>query len=148
MKNKRSKPLIVELNHVQLAMPVGQEVAAEQFYCGVLGFKRVSKPAHLQKRGGCWFKSGEVKLHLGVEYPFVPSRKAHPAFVVGSLSKVKALLKRAGFEIILDTQLDGFGRFYTADPFGNRIELMQRQPVAPKSGQTGRELRAVAVKKK
>jgi catechol 2,3-dioxygenase-like lactoylglutathione lyase family enzyme len=148
MKNRRSKPLIIELNHVQLAMPAGQEAAAEQFYCGVLDFKRVAKPAHLQKRGGCWFESGKVKLHLGVENPFVPARKAHPALVVTRLTDVKTLLQRAGFEIVLDTQVDGFERFYTADPFGNRIELMQRQAVVPKSSKNGRKRRAVTVKTK
>lgn len=106
-------------------MPAGQEAAAEKFYCDVLGFTRIAKPAHLQKRGGCWFESAEVILHLGVESSFVPARKAHPAFVVTGLAKLKARLNRAGFTIVFDTQVDGYERFYTVDPFGNRIELMQ-----------------------
>ena len=86
---------VIGLDHVQLAMPRGEEARAEDFYCGVLGFEMLPKPSHLAARGGCWFRSGSVQVHLGVESDFTPARKAHPAF-------------------------------YAADPFGNRLEFMER----------------------
>jgi hypothetical protein len=88
--------LIVRLDHIQLAMPEGQEKAAELFYCGVLGFTRIPKPSNLEQRGGCWFERQGVVVHLGVDSCFVPARKAHPAFVVTSLEKMKSVLETAG----------------------------------------------------
>ncbi len=91
----------------------------------MLGFDRVEKPSHLAARGGCWFHSNGVNLHLGVDSEFVPARKAHPGFVVQSLRIAQERLEAAGAEIVWDTQLDGFARFYATDPFGNRLEFME-----------------------
>ncbi len=71
---------IVAIDHVQLAMPAGEEDKARAFYNGLLGLAEVAKPAELAKRGGAWFEVGSMKVHLGVESEFVPARKAHPAF--------------------------------------------------------------------
>lgn len=119
------RTLVLALDHVQLAMPRGREADAERFYCDVLGFEVVPKPPHLAARGGRWFRSGSVHLHLGVEADFTPARKAHPAFVVSSLSEVQSRLETAGVEIVWDTQTEGYERFYASDPFGNRLEFMQ-----------------------
>jgi catechol 2,3-dioxygenase-like lactoylglutathione lyase family enzyme len=116
----------VALHHVQLAMPVGEEDRAEAFYAGVLGLERVDKPAVLE-REGCWFRQGSVELHLGVEDPFAPARKAHPAMVVDGLDAVRARLEAAGAEIVDAPGFGGFRRFHTFDPFGNRLELMERE---------------------
>jgi catechol 2,3-dioxygenase-like lactoylglutathione lyase family enzyme len=126
MRDPILTPVVVALEHIQLAMPAGREAEAEEFYVEVLGFARIDKPAHLETRGGCWFQANGVNLHLGVEADFSPARKAHPAFVVVSLQEVKARLEAIGSEIIVDTQLDGYERFYTSDPFGNRLEFMER----------------------
>lgn len=115
-----------EINHVQLAMPAGQEEAAIRFYNGVLGLTVIEKPEPLRGRGGCWFGSAHVQVHLGVDRAFTPARKAHPAFVVSSLSALQRRLEDAGVEVVRDTQLGGYERFYAADPFGNRIEFMER----------------------
>ena len=118
---------IVGVHHVQLAMPAGEEELARDFYGGVLGLVEVEKPEDLRARGGCWFKvNDELQLHLGVEDPFRPATKAHPALIVASLGDVRAHLEAYGSDIVLDTHLEGFSRFYTADPFGNRLELMAR----------------------
>jgi len=85
------------------------------------------KPAHLAERGGCWFEAAELKVHLGVEKDFVPARKAHPAFIVDHLSLLVARLKTAGCTITPDEPLDGYDRTYVNDPFGNRIELVERR---------------------
>lgn len=114
----------VGFHHVQLAMPPGQEARAVAFYVGILGFERAEKPAQLAGRGGCWFRSGSVELHLGVEDPFSPGRKAHPALLVDDLDDVRDRLVAAGVEPIDDTQLAGHDRFYAHDPFGNRLEFI------------------------
>ena len=113
------------IEHVQLAMPAGEEEDARQFFGGLLGFSEVPKPANLAKRGGCWFESGNAKLHLGVQADFQPATKAHPAFVVDDLDALRAKFDTAGFPCKDDEPLEGFRRTYVSDPFGNRIELME-----------------------
>ena len=117
---------VERLDHVQLAMPSGQEEAAVEFYQGLLGVPRVPKPPHLAARGGCWFERGDLKVHLGVDAEFRPARKAHPALVVSSLETLVASLRQAGVPVVDDEPLDGYSRVYVDDPFGNRIELMAR----------------------
>ena len=114
-------------HHVQLGMPPGRETEAEGFYTGVLGFTRLEKPSHLASRGGCWFRSGEVELHLGVEQGFVASEKAHPALRIRGLPSVREALESAGWPILEDTQLDGHDRWYSLDPFGNRLEFIEER---------------------
>lgn len=113
------------LDHVQLAMPEGEENKARSFYQGLLGLTEVEKPENLKKRGGCWFQSGDIKIHLGVEMPFTPATKAHPAFVVSDLQKLAEIMQQAGYRVVTDEPLVGFDRLYIDDPFGNRIEFMQ-----------------------
>ncbi|EJN05459.1 VOC family protein [Phyllobacterium sp. YR531] len=117
--------IILKLDHVQLAMPAGEEPAARSFYDGLLGIPEVPKPSQLASRGGCWFENGSVKVHLGVEPGFQPARKAHPAFIVDDLDALTTLLEANGFLTSEDQPLDGYARRYVYDPFGNRIELMQ-----------------------
>ena len=117
---------ILSIDHVQLAMPAGQEDQARTFYVSILGFTEISKPVELAKRGGAWFQSQNVQLHLGVEADFRPARKAHPAFLVSDLDSLIAKVQRGGYET--DTSqpaLEGYKRAHVFDPFGNRIELMQ-----------------------
>ena len=113
------------IDHVQLAMPAGQEAEAVAFYEGVLGIPHVPKPDHLATRGGCWFEDGDLKVHLGVDATFRPATKAHPAFIVDDVRSMAAAVVAAGFAVNDDEPLDGFDRVYVLDPFGNRIELMQ-----------------------
>jgi catechol 2,3-dioxygenase-like lactoylglutathione lyase family enzyme len=113
------------IDHVQLAMPAGEEDAATAFYQDLLGIPRVAKPAHLERRGGCWFESGTTRIHLGVEADFRPARKAHPALLVDDLAALAQRLRAAGVELRDDEPLDGYRRLYADDPFGNRIELLE-----------------------
>jgi len=118
---------ILAIDHVQIAMPKGAEETARVFYRDVLGFVEIPKPDALANRGGVWFKSGDAHLHFGVEADFQPARKAHPAFLVNDLAKFIAHAQTAGYEI--DTSqppLDGYERAHIFDPFGNRIELMEK----------------------
>jgi catechol 2,3-dioxygenase-like lactoylglutathione lyase family enzyme len=116
---------IVGMDHVQLAMPADREDDARAFYDHLLGIPEVAKPAHLAARGGCWFESGSVKVHLGVEENFAPAKRAHPAFIVRDLTSLSQQLEEAGYDLKEDQPLEGFERRYVSDPFGNRIELMQ-----------------------
>jgi len=118
---------ISSIDHVQIAMPAGQEDQARAFYVDVLGFTEIPKPPELAKRGGAWFQSHGVQLHLGVETDFKPARKAHPAFIVSDLDSLIARVQAAGYET--DTSqppLEGYKRTHVFDPFGNRIELMEK----------------------
>ena len=95
-------------------------------YSGLLGLPEVAKPEKLASRGRAWFESDKLKIHLGVEQDFVPARKAHPALVVRDLKALIARLKESGVTIVDDEPLAGWLRVYISDPFGNRIELMER----------------------
>jgi hypothetical protein len=115
---------VVALDHVQLAMPPDGERTAEAFYSGLLGFERLPKPARLAARGGCWFRRGEVQVHLGVEADFRPARKAHPALRVRGLRDLAATIEASGHAFRWDDELPDVQRGYVDDPFGNRIELI------------------------
>ena len=114
------------LHHVLLAMPAGQEDRARSFYTGVLGMTEVEKPPTITTRGGAWFRAGGVELHLGVEADFRPATKAHPALLVDDLDDVAARLAAGGQDATWDDEFPGHRRLYAADPFGNRLEFMQR----------------------
>jgi catechol 2,3-dioxygenase-like lactoylglutathione lyase family enzyme len=117
---------VLALHHVQLAMPRGREEEARAFYLTILGFVEVPKPPHLAARGGAWFETGAV-VHLGVEDDFRPARKAHPALLVSDLPSLIATCEAAGYATNTDQPLEGFERVYVSDPFGNRIELMEKK---------------------
>lgn len=113
------------LDHVQLAIPPGEEDRARAFFDGVLGMEEIAKPATGAGRGGCWFESGPVHLHLGVDPDFTPARRAHPAIVVGDLDELVARLEAAGYEVTEGGELPGRRRVFAPDCFGNRIEWIE-----------------------
>ena len=118
---------ILSIDHVQIAMPAGEEDKARAFYVELLGFTEIPKPPELVRRGGAWFQSGNVQLHLGVESDFRPARKAHPAFIVDNLDSLISNIRNAGYETdSSQPPLDGYKRAHIFDPFGNRIELMEK----------------------
>ena len=119
---------IIDIDHVQIAMPPGEEDRARRFYADILGLREVPKPADMAKRGGCWFTGGSAHIHLGVEQGFAPAKKAHPALLVGDLAEFRARLSQAGVPSSDGGPLEGYVRADIHDPFGNRIELMQRLP--------------------
>lgn len=113
------------LDHIQLAMPPGGEVAARDFYGGILGLSELAKPPQLAARGGCWFGGYGINIHLGVETPFGAAKKAHPAFLVADLAEAERQFAAAGVATTPDDSVPGVRRFYAADPFGNRLEFLQ-----------------------
>jgi catechol 2,3-dioxygenase-like lactoylglutathione lyase family enzyme len=112
------------IDHVQLAMPPGDERKARAFYSGLLGMAELPKPPELAKRGGCWFGSGEVQLHLGVESDFRPAKKAHPALRCCDYAALVERLRDAGIAVNEPDDIPGVKRCHVHDPFGNRIELI------------------------
>jgi catechol 2,3-dioxygenase-like lactoylglutathione lyase family enzyme len=114
------------IDHIQLAMPAGQEDAARRFYSGLLNIPEVPKPPGLAKRGGVWFESGPLKVHLGVDLDFRAARKAHPGLLVRDLKALVRKFREAGIEVVEAEPLPGYDHVYTADPFGNRLEFMER----------------------
>jgi catechol 2,3-dioxygenase-like lactoylglutathione lyase family enzyme len=113
------------IHHVQVAMPRGGEDRARRFYGDLLGFPEISKPANLLGRGGVWFQTANLQLHIGVDKVFMPATKAHIAYQVENLEAFRARLVAAGVVITDDEPLPGFDRFYVDDPFGNRVEILE-----------------------
>ena len=116
--------MITGFDHLQLAMPAGKEDAMRAFYCGLLGLQEVAKPPELQSRGGFWTRVGKLEVHFGIDPNFRPATKAHPGFRVDGLAGLAARLEQAGHLILWDKTLPDVIRFFTADPVGNRLELI------------------------
>ena len=117
---------VIGIDHVQVAAPRGCEDEARAFYGGLLGLEELPKPEPLRDRGGVWFRAGGQELHVGVEEPFRPARKAHPGLVVNDLEALEASLAAVGVRLERDTSVEGAARGHVADPFGNRLELRQQ----------------------
>jgi catechol 2,3-dioxygenase-like lactoylglutathione lyase family enzyme len=116
--------VITGLDHVQVAAPPGSEAEARGFYGRLLGLPEIEKPPALAARGGAWFQCGAQQLHVGVSEEFAPATKAHPAFTVDDLDALAERLALAGATVRWDAEIPGVARFYTEDPWGNRLELI------------------------
>lgn len=119
--------LIKAIDHIQLAAPKGSESRARDFFIGILGFTELEKPEALKKRGGVWFSNGEIQIHIGIEEPFFPSKKAHSAFEVKKIEELKRHLKTNYVMFEEDIHLPNAHRIFVFDPFGNRLEFLEWQ---------------------
>lgn len=117
---------VLGIDHVQLAMPAGQEELARRFYGEALGLPEKPKPPDMAGRGGCWFESDSVKIHLGVDKNFHAATKAHPGLLVSGLRLILERCRAQGCQGIDETSLPGYQRAFVNDPFGNRIELIEK----------------------
>ena len=117
--------IVAIIDHVQLAAPKGCEDKARAYFGGILEMEEETKPEQLQPRGGCWFGAGQVRIHVGVEEPFYPQKKAHPALEVTDIDGIANSLEKAGYPVLWDANIPGVRRFYSEDPFGNRIEFVE-----------------------
>jgi catechol 2,3-dioxygenase-like lactoylglutathione lyase family enzyme len=115
---------VIALHHVQVGCPSSREPDVRRFYGDLVGLREVSKPPVLAARGGVWFRGDAYELHVGVEADFRPARKAHPAFAVDDIEAVASRLAAARCPVEWDDDLPGYRRFYTADPHGNRVEIL------------------------
>ncbi len=127
---------VLGLDHVLLTAPRGCEDAARHFFGGLLALPEIDKPPALRGRGGVWFSLGRQQLHVGVQEPFSPALKAHPAFRVapGELDALAGRLTAAGIDVAWDEDLPGERRFYCSDPWGNRLELLASAESQARSG--------------
>jgi len=116
---------ITDIDHVQIAAPQSCEAEARRFFGHLLGLTEIEKPPQLRARGGCWFQVGSRQLHIGVEEPFHPAVRAHPAFAVSDIDALFAILEKAGVNCSWDEALDGIRRFYAHDPRGSRLEFTE-----------------------
>jgi catechol 2,3-dioxygenase-like lactoylglutathione lyase family enzyme len=117
---------IVGLDHAFVTIPSGAEDDARRFYGGLLGLEEIPKPAGLGTPGA-WFRAGGQELHLGAYDDHASTKRPHPGFCVESVPALEELarsLTDAGYEALWDERIEGRRRFYTRDPFGNRIELL------------------------
>lgn len=119
--------LITRLHHAQITIPKGAEDQCRKFYCDLLGLREVVKPEALRGRGGCWLEVGDAQVHVGAEDAANRAQtKAHVAYEVDDLASVQSKLEQHGFEILDGIPIPGYKRFETRDPFGNRVEFIQR----------------------
>lgn len=116
---------IGKIDHIQVAAPKGSEAEAIGFYSGLLGMKEIDKPEPLKSRGGVWFEFDKFQLHIGVEEPFNPAKKAHPAFKVSGYDALYEHLEKKGIAVSEDDSIPGVERFFAFDPFGNRLEFLK-----------------------
>jgi catechol 2,3-dioxygenase-like lactoylglutathione lyase family enzyme len=116
---------IKRLDHVQICIPFGEEERAREFYTRVLGLEEIEKPDALKPNGGLWFKVADIQLHIGVE-EMQGKSKRHPAFEVEGLEQIREHLRENQVKIKEETEVPGLNRFSFFDPFGNRIELMEK----------------------
>jgi catechol 2,3-dioxygenase-like lactoylglutathione lyase family enzyme len=119
---------MLRLLHAQITIPTGEEEAARRFYCGMLGLVEIAKPAALVGRGGFWLQLGELQIHIGTEGGVDrAATKAHLAYEVADLAAWRVRLTEAGCTILDGIPIPGYDRFKARDPFGNRIELIERE---------------------
>ena len=124
--------MIRRLDHVQISIPVGSEDEARRFYCDFLGLPELPKPASLAGRGGFWLQVGESQIHVGVEDGVDrAATRAHVAYEVDDLAAWRTRLAGRGVPLLESVPIPGYDRFECRDPFGNRMELLQKLPRAP-----------------
>ena len=116
---------VLGLDHVQLPITPGGEALARNFWSGLLGLPEVEKPGSLAGRGSVWFQCGAQQVHCGVEAELTPGRR-HPALLVDDLDALRRALVKAGRPVRQEPEIPGFRRLFTEDPFGNRVELMEK----------------------
>lgn len=117
----------IKLDHIQICIPPGKEEEARKFYTDILGLNEIQKPAALIPNGGLWFEAADIQLHIGTESESCRSKR-HPAFEIENLNEVRKYLEANMIRVQNENQIPGIYRFSFFDPFGNRIELLEKIP--------------------
>ena len=121
------KLVLERVHHAQITIPQGAENAAREFYCDFLGLKEIQKPESLQNRGGFWLELGAFQIHNGTEADLDRTKtKAHLAYEVENLAAWREKLLEKGIKILEGIPIPGYDRFEFRDPFGNRVEFLQK----------------------
>jgi catechol 2,3-dioxygenase-like lactoylglutathione lyase family enzyme len=119
--------MILGVHHAQISIPTGKEEEARAFYCIALGFPEVPKPADMKNRGGFWMQLPNLQIHVGTEEGFDrQTTKAHVAYAVNDIAVVREVIEAYGLPIQESFPISGYLRFECRDPFGNRVEFIQR----------------------
>lgn len=79
----------------------------------------------LMKNGGLWYQIADIQLHIGTENEINKSKR-HPAFEVNDLKSARIALEANDISIKEEIQIPGQNRFSFMDPFGNRIEFLEK----------------------
>ena len=119
--------MIKAVHHAQISIPVGKEDEARAFYCGVLGLQEIPKPESLAGRGGFWVELDDQQIHFGTEDGVERAKtKAHVAYLVDDLQHWRQRLTDNGCSVNDGIPIPGYDRFEFRDPFGNRVEFLER----------------------
>jgi catechol 2,3-dioxygenase-like lactoylglutathione lyase family enzyme len=120
--------MILKVQHAQITIPNGAENQAREFYCELLGLNEIPKPEALRSRGGFWMELGDFQIHVGTEDDLDRSKtKAHLAYEVEDLNGWREKLEANDVKIIEGIQIPQFRRFEFRDPFGNRVEFLEKE---------------------
>lgn len=118
--------MLINIHHIQITIPVGEEESARDFYCGILKLEEIPKPQNLYGRGGLWLVLGNQQIHIGTESDFGRIKtKAHIAYQVNDLIYWREKLSSVNIECKDGIPIKGMLRFEFRDPFDNRIELLE-----------------------
>jgi catechol 2,3-dioxygenase-like lactoylglutathione lyase family enzyme/ribosomal protein S18 acetylase RimI-like enzyme len=121
------EPVVSSIHHAQITIPKGEEEAARHFYCQILGLLEIDKPDSLRDQGGFWLMVGNRNVHVGTEVGVDRySTRAHLAYTVSNLTFWRNRIEAVGTVIEQSIPLPGYNRFQFRDPFGNRIEFLER----------------------
>ena len=115
----------MKIDHIQLAFPPGCIEKARKFFVDDLEMVEDERPPQLQKREGAWFRRDTCIIHVGADPDFKPQKKGHPAIIVDDIDNFAQKLLNCGHEIRWDESIESVKRFFTEDPFGNRIEFIR-----------------------
>ena len=120
--------MILRIHHAQITIPQGNEDKAREFYCDLLGLKEIPKPESLAGRGGFWLEVGYQQLHVGTETNVERDKsKAHVAYLVEDLDHWRGKLLQRGVKILDGIPIPGYDRIEFRDPFGNRVEFLEKR---------------------
>ncbi len=121
------KIMILKVHHAQITIPKDAEDLAREFYCQLLGLREIPKPEALQGRGGLWLEVGAFQIHIGTEDGCSRTKtKAHVAYEVENLNAWREKLEEREIEILEGVPIPNYSRFEFRDPFGNRVEFLER----------------------
>ena len=119
--------MILRVQHAQITIPKGAETEAREFYCRLLGLREIPKPEALQGRGGFWMELDGFQVHIGTENGFDRrATKAHIAYEVQDLDSWREKLLQNNIEILEGVPIPHYHRFEFRDPFGNRVEFLEK----------------------
>jgi catechol 2,3-dioxygenase-like lactoylglutathione lyase family enzyme len=121
-------PAVRRLQHASVPMPVGGADAARRFYGEALAMPEIHRPRGLSHLMLVWFSAGEDghEVHCFEEENTGPNSPGqHLCLEVDDLEGYRDRIQQHGFSVEAADPIYNRPRFFTHDPFGNRVELTQ-----------------------